>query len=127
MRDLDWTKLLPASLVQSTSVDTTADGTSIGMVASTQLHALYLKSVGGDTAQDASLKSDCADVLADDGLALQLWPDASQDAVMIQPFDLPHAAVACGLAQPIKTSDLRPLGASAALLDAIDAAHAAGR
>jgi hypothetical protein len=126
-KPLDWTRLLPRALVQSASVDTTTDGTKVGMLASTQLHALYMKAVKADTAADADLKSQCGDVIGDAGTNLQLWPDAKQDAVMIQPALLPHAVAACAFIEPIRTADLRPLGVDPALLDAIDAAHAAAR
>jgi hypothetical protein len=126
-RPLDWGKLLPAVLVQASTIDTDTEATRIGTITSTRLHALYLAAVKADASLDADLKSQCGDPLSDEGLELQLWPDARQDAVMVQPFGLPHVIAACGFAEPIHTADLRRLGVNPALLDAIDAAHAAAR
>jgi hypothetical protein len=123
-RALDWTRLLPPALVGEAHVDPYYDGAKIGTITSPKLLVLYRKAVKADASQDADLKTQCVDVLADDSLTLQLWPDARQDAVVVEPFGLPHVVAACGFAQPIRTADLRPLGVNPALLDAIDAAHA---
>ncbi|HWA61847.1 MAG TPA: hypothetical protein VG939_10755, partial [Caulobacteraceae bacterium] len=123
-RPLDWTKLLPKAMVREATTDSDMDGTVVGAVVSPALHALYLKSVNADFGHDASWKSDCGEVLENEDLAFQLWPDAKKDAVVIAPFDLPHVVAACADDVAIPTATLRRMGVNAALLDAIDAAHA---
>ena len=119
---LNWERLLPKTLVQSVALDTAGDGTRIGTVSSPALTKLYM-----DQAKAQKLmEDDCVQALDGTTLAFSLWPDASQDAVVIQAFGLPHVIAACGADVPVPTSVLRPLGADAKLLDAIDAGHKAG-
>ena len=122
-RPLDWTRLLPARMVRSATLDSGDDGTKIGAVVSPILHDLYLKAAKAGSAHRTQWASDCGEVLADDGLGFQLWPDAAKDAVVLEPFDLPHAVAACADDVPISTATLRRLGVNPALLDAIDEAH----
>jgi hypothetical protein len=123
-RPLDWTRLLPARLVDSASVDTLVDGTKVGAVVSPRLHALYLAALTRRNAQDAAWKSECAEPMAADDMSFQLWPDAAQGGVAMLPFSLPHALAACGEVVVLPTAALRSLGVDKALLDVIDAAHA---
>ena len=122
-RPLDWTRLLPARMVRSATSDSGDDGTKIGAVVSPILHDLYLKAVKAASTHRAQWASDCGEVLADDELGFQLWPDAAKDAVVLEPFDLPHAVAACADDVPVSTATLRRLGVNPALLEAIDAAH----
>jgi len=119
---LNWARLLPKPLAQSAALDTAGDGTKIGTVSSPALTRLYM-----DQARAQKLmEDDCVQALDGTTLAFSLWPDASQDAVVIQAFGLPHVIAACGADVPVPTSVLRPLGVDAKLLDAIDAGHLAG-
>jgi len=123
-RPLDWTRLLPKALVTSATLDTHDDGSSIGAIVSPRLHALYLAAARAQSGHDASWTSNCGEVLDDEDLPFQLWPDAKAGGVMLAPLGLPHAVAACADALPLPTATLRRLGADAGLLDAIDAAHA---
>jgi hypothetical protein len=106
---LNWERLLPKALMQSATLDTAGDGTSLGVVASPKLTELCM--------QYAKLDPDCTAALHDTGLQFMLWPDAGHDGIAIGPTGLPHV---------IPLSVARGLGVSPGLLDAIDAAHKAG-
>jgi hypothetical protein len=115
---LNWERLLPKTLVGKASLDTAGDGTRLGVVESPALKALYVKLAKPDT--------DCAPVLRDSALKFMLWPDAARAGIAVQPTDLPHVVAACATDVVIPLATLRTLGADAALLGAIAAAHAAG-
>lgn len=122
---VNWALLLPKRLKATASLDSAADGSGIGAVASPVLHKLYLQAAraaakGGDL-------GDCGTVLSDDGLQFMLWPDAAADGLALEPSSLPHVVKACADTQTIPTAVLRKQGVDARLLDAIDAAHAALR
>jgi hypothetical protein len=55
-----------------------------------------------------------------------LWPDAAADGLGVQAADFPHVIKACGPAETLGMPELRKLGAAAAFLAAIDAAHRHG-
>lgn len=112
---VNWAALLPASLVQGTSLDTAADGTQIGVLSSRELQKLYLQARKPDP--------DCKEVLSDPDLKLSLWPDAKAGGLMVAPAGLPHVVAACGDPAAIPTATLRKLGVKPVLLDAIDTSH----
>lgn len=119
---LNWQRLLPKSMVQGTSLDTDINGATIAFVTSKALQDLYLKAEN-----DAGpIDPDCQGALTDPGLKLNLWPDPKDGGLGVEPGDLPHVVQACADPITIPTATLRPLGVDAALLDAIDAAHAGG-
>jgi hypothetical protein len=117
----NWTRLLPKSLVDSVSTDSAGDGTTVGLITSKTLQAIYAREALDAT--DADGRSECKDVVTQDGLTFQVWPDAKAGALMLVP-DLPHVVAACGDPQPISAQTLRRLGVTAPLLPAIEAAHA---
>jgi hypothetical protein len=119
---VDWQRLLPKAMVQGTSTDTVTDGTVVGFVMSKTLQELWLKA----EAAAHPIDPDCKDAVTDPKLQLTLYPDAKAGGLAVQPGDFPHAIVACADTNVIPTATLRPLGVNAALLDAIDAAHAGG-
>lgn len=122
---VNWARLLPASMVQGTAIDTAGDGTSIGVLSSRVFQDLYLKAENSDPKNP--LDPECRDVLSDPGLKFTIWPDAEGDGIAIQTQGLPHVVAACGAdAIVIPTTTLRRLGVQPALLDAIDTAHAQG-
>jgi hypothetical protein len=122
---VNWTRLLPVSLIQGTSLDSAGDGTQIGVVSSRALQALYLKAQSSDPKEP--LDPECRDVLSDPGLKFNIWPDGKGDGLALQTQGLPHVVAACGSDSVIvATSTLRKLGVQPALLAAIDAAHARG-
>lgn len=114
---VNWLRLLPRTLAQETATDDYADGTVLGLVKSKTLNRLY----------NHGLTKNCRGALTDDELAFQLWPDARADGLVLLTMEVPHAAAVCARSVVIPTRTLRPLGVSPALLDAIDAAHQAGR
>jgi len=118
----NWARLLPKALIDSTSTDSAGDGTTIGLIASKTLQKIYAREALAHG--DADFKTNCADVVSQDGLTFQVWPDAKADGLMLVP-DLPHVVLACGDPQVVSVQALKNLGVGAALLSAIDAAHAA--
>jgi hypothetical protein len=119
---VNWARLLPKALVDATSLDSAGDGSTIGLITSKTLQAIYAREALA--AGDADFKADCADVVNQDGLAFQVWPDAKAGGLMLVP-DLPHVVLACGDPQLVSIQALRGLGVGAPLLPAIEAAHAA--
>jgi hypothetical protein len=120
-RPVNWTQLLPRALVDSASTDTAGDGTTIGLIASKTLQKIYAREALAHA--DADTRKDCGEVLTQDGLTFQVWPDAKAGGLMIQP-DLPHVVMACGDPQLISIPALERLGVGAPLLTAIEAANA---
>jgi hypothetical protein len=119
---VNWQRLLPKAMVQGTSLDTGMDGATVGFVTSKTLQSLWLKA----EAAASPIDPDCQDVLNDPELKLNLWPDPKGGGLGVEPGDLAHVVQACADPMVIPTATLRPLGVDAALLDAIDAAHAGG-
>lgn len=115
---LNWERLLPKTLAGKASLDTAADGTRLGVMASPALTALYLKLSKPD--------ADCGPALRDTELQFMLWPDAAREGVAMEPSGLPHVIAACGTDAVIPLATLRSLGVEPALLDAIAAGHKAG-
>jgi len=118
-RPVNWAALLPSGLAIQGSIDSHFDGTPIGMMRSKALTTLYWDTIKADP--DAK---DCEAIVTADDVAFQAWPDAKADAVALEPASLPHAEKACAITALVPTAALRRLGANAALLDDIDAAHA---
>jgi hypothetical protein len=122
---VNWARLLPASPIQGTSLDSAGDGTQVGVVSSRALLDLYLKARSSDPKDP--LDPECRDVLSDSGLKFNIWPDAKGDGLALETEGLPHAVAACGAdSVTVATSTLRKVGVQPALLDAIDTAHARG-
>jgi hypothetical protein len=112
---VNWGALLPAALVGKAELDTSGDGTRIGMASSPALQQLYLKG--------HKIDPDCIEPLSEPGLEFILWADAEQGGLAIQPASLPHVVAACGDSATIPLSRLRQLGVKSELADAIQAAH----
>ena len=119
---VNWARLLPKTLIDDTSLDTAGDGTTVGLITSKALQKIYAREALAGMPADA--RKDCADVVKQDGLTFQVWPDAKAGALMLAP-DLPHVVAACGDPQPVSVQTLKTLGVAAPLLAAIEAAHAA--
>jgi hypothetical protein len=112
---VNWAKLLPRPIVETSSLDTAADGAQIGVVGSKTLTALYLGGLG--EGQDA----DCKEALTAGDLNFVLWPDAKAKGLAIQTVSLPRAAQACADVVAIPAAKLRELGADTSLIDALEA------
>lgn len=121
---VNWTRLLPASMVQSSTLDTAGDGTKIGVIGSRALQEFYIKALSSDPKNP--LDADCRDVLKDPDLKFNLWPDARAGGIAIEPEGLPHAVAACGDSAVVPIAELRKMGVQPALLDAIETAHRNG-
>ena len=119
---VNWQRLLPKSMVQSTSTDTVVDGTVVGFITSKTLQSLWLKAENATSPIDP----ECKDAVTDPKLQLGLYPDAKAGGLAVQPGNFAHVIAACADTIVIPTATLRPLGVDAGLLDAIDAAHAGG-
>ncbi len=112
---VNWARLLPKPIVETSSLDTAADGAKIGVVGSKKLSALYL--AGLDKGQDA----DCKEALTVGDLHFVLWPDAKAKGLAMQTISLPHAEQACADVVTIPSAKLRELGAHKSLIDALEA------
>lgn len=126
---VDWTSLLPAVLTGTLALQEGSDGTKMVTLASKRLHALYLEryrpKTGNPKMDDAD--KECREAVAEtwDGKppAMMAWLDAKEGGLAVH-FDLAHAVQACADAVVIPAATLRKEGASAVLVDAIEAAKA---
>lgn len=121
---VNWTRLLPASMSISASLDAAADGTRIGVIRSRVLQDYYVKARSSD--KKDPLDADCRDVIQDPELKFNLWPDAQAGGIEIEPESLPHVVAACGASVLIPAAALRRMGVQPSLVDAIESAHAKG-
>eukprot|EP01037_Dinobryon_pediforme_P014092 gene14092-14211_t len=85
---VDWARLLPKSLVETTSLDSAADGTKIGVVGSKLLSKIYIEGLGKD------IDADCKEALSSADLTFILWLDAKKKGVSVQTVSLPHVVAA---------------------------------
>ena len=108
-RPVDWKALLGPKLVAETSTDTVIDGSTIGIVSSPALRALY-----GRGTRDR----DCYDATVDPGLHFVAWLNAWRRAVMVEPV-LPHVVAACGGETAVDLGELGRSGADPALIAAL--------
>ncbi len=112
---VDWAALLPKSLVERSSLETAADGASIGVVASKTLSALYVAGLGKDA------DPDCKDALSETDLSFVVWPDAEAKGLDIETISLPHVVQACADVVTIGVPKLRDLGVAPSLIEALEA------
>ncbi len=125
---VDWTALLPASLTGKVALREGADGTKMITLSSKRLTELYFagyRTHAKPDPEDAECRQAMKDAAADSPPAMMVWLDAKAGGLAIQ-FDVAHVIQACADPVVISFATLRQLGASARLVDAIDAAHAAG-
>jgi len=119
-RPVDWTKLLPPSLVGQVSLEEGTDGTKMVTLASKRLFALYLAGYPADSDQNCK---DAVHDAADSGPpAMMVWLDAKQGGLAVR-FDLAHVVQVCATPVVIPAATLRSEGTNPQLVDAIDAAH----
>ncbi len=121
---VNWARLLPTSLVQSSTLDTAGDGTRIGVIGSHTLQEFYINAQFAGTKN--AVDPGCRDVLQDSKLNFSLWPDAKAEGIAIEPQGLAHVVAACGGSLVIPVPELRKMGVQGTLLDAIETAHAHG-
>jgi hypothetical protein len=126
---VDWTMLLPPGLTGKIALATGADGTKMVTLASSALHALYLKGYrrGAPDPKSEAGDAECREAVADTSSgppAMMVWLDAKTGGLAVQ-FDLAHVVQACADAVVIPTATLRREGAQPVLTDALAAAHAA--
>ncbi len=112
---VDWGKLLPKPIVETSSLDTAEDGAKIGVVGSKKLSAFYVEGLG------KSLDPDCKEALTTGDLNFVLWPDAKAKGLAMQTVSLPRAMQACADVVAIPTTKLREFGAAQSLIDALEA------
>ncbi|MCJ2063863.1 DUF4163 domain-containing protein [Methylobacterium sp. J-088] len=129
---VDWTKLLPPSLIGTVALAEGMDGTKMVTLASKRLHRLYLERYrpkAGDPKKDDADKEcreSVTETFSGDPPAMMAWLDAKEGGLAVQ-FDLAHAVQACADAVVIPNAVLRREGAKPILVDALDAARAAGQ
>ena len=125
---VDWTRLLPPSMIGKVALTEGMDGTRMVTLASPRLFSLYLSGYdhairmpGNDiTAKDLAT---CKEAVQEEANPpMMVWPDAKSGGLAVQ-FDLIHAVQVCALPVVIPVEVLRANGVNAALLDAIAAAH----
>ena len=109
---VNWIKLLPKSSTPSALTDTVADGSTMGALVLPALRKILL----------AAADADCKDAFQDPQGFL-LWPDAKHEALVAQPFDLPHVVQACANEINLTLDQARKLGFDETLLTAIQQAH----
>ncbi len=118
---VDWSKLLPKALVETSSTDSGADGSIIGVVGSKQLSQLYIESLGKD------LDKDCKEVLTEGDLKFILWlesghKDQKVPGLGVQTTSLPHAMQACADTVILPLARLQQIGPVPRLEEAFSAA-----
>ena len=130
---VDWTRLLPPALTGTVALAEGEDGTKMVTLASRRLYSLYLAGydraihmpgVDIDAKDREETIASCKEAVREttDPPAMMAWLDARQGGLAVQ-YDLAHAIQVCAAPVIIPVATLRADGASAALLDAIEAAH----
>jgi hypothetical protein len=123
-RPLNWLAVLPHRLVSNSHVSASVGGLRVGLLASPDLDKLYVQaerqSIGS---KDAEWWAECSDPLSDEAMEFIAWPDAKRDGIALLPVGLGHAVANCANDALISTATLRSLGANAAFVDEIEAAH----
>jgi hypothetical protein len=120
---IDWVKLFPADLIAKAGPSPGGGVSDPILIGSPKLWDLFVKTA------NAAEHDECDDVrnkAADFGTTLMIWPDAKDDAIDLVAAEFPHVVKACIGPATVPTAELRKLGIDAALLDAIDEAHAKG-
>jgi len=118
----DWEKLLPGKVqIRKYDADLAKQFAYDPIVSSDTLWALYKKAAKAERGADA----DCADAL-DEKLDFQLTLDAKLGAVVVDEVGLRHQIQACGTTIYLWGADLRSIGASKDLIEALEIAHRQG-
>jgi hypothetical protein len=115
----DWATLLPGKIqFRKYDADLAKQFAFDPIVSSDALWALYKKAAKAERGDDA----DCADAL-DEKLDFRLTLDAKLGAVVVDEVGLRHQIQACGTTIYLWPDDLKSLGASKDLIDALEIAH----
>jgi hypothetical protein len=109
---VNWMASIAKSEGVSVLTDSVADGSNVGAVIVPALRAMSV----------AAASTDCKDAFQDPQSYL-LWPDAKKERLVAQPFDLPHAVMACSDEIDLTMEQARKLGFNETLLNAITEAH----
>ena len=109
---VDLVKLLPGLKLKG-ALDTAADGSKIGTIASPALAALYRK------APKPGLDEECKGAIADQDLIFIAWPDSKAKGIVIEPENFPHVIAACAEDVTLDGEALKSAGAPAELLQAL--------
>lgn len=116
---VNWVKLLPGTVqIKKYSGNPERTFRFGEAISSDAIWALYRKAASIEKAGDP----DCADAL-DEKLDFILSLDAKKNAVAVDEVGLRHAIRACGTTIYLSIDTLKSLGASKALIDALDTAH----
>ena len=102
---VNWAKLLPSPLVETTTTEDAMEGTTLGLIRSKLLVTL-----GTDPSEDCGMGDDAT---------FQLWPDTARKGVNFAWSDPPHANENCGEPAVLDIPTLRRYGASASLVQAL--------
>jgi hypothetical protein len=120
---IDWTKLFPPSLIATAGPSPGGGVSDPILIGSPRLWDFFVKTA--NTAEH----DECSDVRsspAGSSTALMIWPNVKDDGIDLFAHEFPHVIKACAGPATVPTAEWRKLGVDAALLDAIDEAHAKG-
>ena len=110
-KSVNWVKLLPAPLIETTTTEGAMDGAAMGLVRSKLLVKLDT-----DPSEVCGMPEDAA---------FQLWPDAKERGIYFAWADPPHANENCGEPALLDLETLRHYGASPVLIQALTRARTA--
>lgn len=120
-RPVDWRRLLPSSLISSTTLVTGLGGSREGLVLSPRLLSLYRNRYPAKPKDiDPADRDECRDSVQD---GFTIWLDAPTQGLMIQPTAQNFAAAACAVPISLPASLLAAFGADPALAAALRAAR----
>lgn len=119
---VDWTKLFPPALVDAAEHSPGAGVSDPIFIPSRGLWDLFVKTANSPGDQCNEVRDDPSGLDA----RLIIWPDAKEDGIALAATQFPHVVKACSGPAIVPVAELRKLGVDAALLDAIDEAHANG-
>lgn len=126
-REIDWASVLPPRMLDQPLA--AREPTDRSSLRSPFLAAWYQRQVLSRFEGDEAAREQCARALSDEalqGVGLVLWLDAEEDGLMVQITGVDYFDTVCLNPEVVSTDELRRLGASPVLTDAIAAAHAAG-
>ncbi|HEX3881587.1 MAG TPA: hypothetical protein VHW66_02920 [Stellaceae bacterium] len=119
---VDWTKLFPPALVDAAGPSPGGGVSDPIFIPTRGLWDLFVKTANSPGDECNEVRNSASDM----DTSLMIWPDAKEDGIALAATQFPHVVKACSGPATVPVAELRKLGVDAALLDAIDEAHAKG-
>jgi hypothetical protein len=118
---VSWSMLLPGVNVAGDrkAPPTGIQGEAVSSIALTKIYLRERKF----TLTGADWEKDCTEALSSTELSFLVWPDGDDGALHIKPADLPHVLQACGATVSLGDGQMRELGLSEEMREAIKTAH----